>query len=195
MSDKTVKRLTLIISVLICSVFFWGLIGVLTLLYILNPHFLPLIKGGLIGYLFAVWVTSVYKLWTNLYKPKPVVHELDRGYDNYCTYRPKQKELDKKMANDDIIRINFSQAGLDNNDLMHYVTKLKQNGIIIDLISENYVDRPACTSFVVFTMKPEDIYKIPSILDQHIIMNEVLEEFKDSEEKELAIMVYNDYIE
>ncbi len=42
--------------------------------------------------------------------------------------------------NDDIIKVNLSQAGSNNNDLMHYVTQLKQSGIIIDLISENYVE-------------------------------------------------------
>lgn len=68
--------------------------------------------------------------------------------------------------NDDIIKVNLSQAGSNNNDLMHYVTQLKQSGIIIDLISENYVEPSSWNSLVVFTMNPDDLYKIPDIVDQ-----------------------------
>ena len=195
MSDKTIKRITFIISVLICSAFFWGLIGVLTLLYVLNPQFLPLIKGGLVGYLFAVWVTSVYKLWANLYKPKPVVRELDRGYDNCYTYKTKQKELDRKMASDDIIKVNLSQAGSNNNDLMRYTTQLKQSGIIINLISENYVEPSSWNSVVVFTMNPDDLYKIPDIVDQQLIMDVITDDNNNFTTKEIAVIVYNNYIE
>lgn len=78
--------------------------------------------------------------------------------------------------NDDIIKVNFSQAGSHNNDLMHYVTQLKQSGIIIDLISENYVEPSSWNSVVVFTMNPDDLYKIPDIVDQQLIMDVITDD-------------------
>lgn len=73
MSDKTTKHVIFIIAFTMCTAFFWGLIGVLVLLYIWGPHFLPLIKGGLIVYLFTVWATSVYKLWIGSYKGREFI--------------------------------------------------------------------------------------------------------------------------
>ena len=73
MSDKSTKHAIFIIAFTICTVFFWGLISVLVLLYIWDPHFLPLIKGGLIVYLFTVWATSVYKLWIGSYKGREFI--------------------------------------------------------------------------------------------------------------------------
>lgn len=97
--------------------------------------------------------------------------------------------------NDDIIKVNFSQAGSNNNDLMHYVTQLKQSGIIIDLISENYVEPSSRNSLVVFTMNPDDLYKIPDIVDQQLIMDVITDDNNNFTTKEIAVIVYNNYIE
>lgn len=73
MSDKLTKHAIFIIAFTMCTVFFWGLISVLVLLYMWDPHFLPLIKGVLIVYLFTVWATSVYKLWIGSYKGREFI--------------------------------------------------------------------------------------------------------------------------
>lgn len=96
--------------------------------------------------------------------------------------------------NDDIITVNFSQAGSHNNDLMYYVTQLKQSGIIVDLISENYVEPSSWNSLVVFTMNPDDLYKIPDIVDQQIIMDVITDDNNNFTTKEIAVIVYNNYI-
>lgn len=97
--------------------------------------------------------------------------------------------------NDDIIKVNLSQAGSNNNDLMHYVTQLKQSGIIIDLISENYVEPSSWNSLVVFTMNSDDLYKIPDIVDQQLIMDVITDDNNNFTTKEIAVIVYNNYIE
>ncbi len=97
--------------------------------------------------------------------------------------------------NDDIIKVNLSQAGSNNNDLMRYTTQLKQSGIIIDLISENYVEPSSWNSLVVFTMNPDDLYKIPDIVDQQIIMDVITDDDDKFTTKEIAVIVYNNYIE
>ena len=97
--------------------------------------------------------------------------------------------------NDDIITVNFSQAGSHNNDLMYYVTQLKQNNIIVDLISENYVEPSSWNSVVVFTMNPNDLYKIPDIVDQQLIMDVITDDNNNFTTKEIAVIVYNNYIE
>jgi hypothetical protein len=178
-----------------CTAFFWGLIGILVLLFMWNPHFLPLLKGVLILYLFAVWATSVYKLWVGNYKGREfiVAPIEERGYDNYCTYETTKKDKVKKMSND-VIKVNLTQASSKNDLLMGYVASLKESGIIIELISENYADNSRKT-LVVFTMSANDLYKIPDIIEQQIVMDVVDEEYVTDNVKELAIIVYNDYLE
>lgn len=99
----------------------------------------------------------------------------------------------KKISND-IIKVNPTQASSENDLLMGYVASLKQSGIIIELISENYADN-WWNSFVVFTMSANDLYKIPNIIEQPIVMNVVDEEDVTDNVKEIAIIVYNDYLE
>lgn len=194
MSDKATKHAIFIIAFTMCTAFFWGLIGVLVLLFMWNPHFLPLLKGGLIVYLFAVWATSVYKLWVGAYKGRELIISPieERGYDNYCTYEITKKDKVKKMAND-VIKVNLTQASSKNDLLMGYVASLKESGIIIELISENYADN-WWKSLVVFTMSANDLYKIPDIIKQPIVMNVVNEEDVTDNVNEIAILVYNDYL-
>ena len=97
--------------------------------------------------------------------------------------------------NDDIIKVNLSQAGSNNNDLMHYVTQLKQNNIIVDLISENYAEPSSWNSVVVFTMNPDDLYKIPDIVDHQLIIDVITDDNNNFTTKEIAVIVYNNYIE
>ena len=177
MSDKATKHAIFIIAFTMCTAFFWGLIGVLVLLYMWNPHFLPLIKGGLIVYLFAVWATSVYKLWVGNYKGREFLISPieERGYD-------------------DVIKVNLTQVNSKNDLLMGYVASLKESGIIIELISENYADN-WWNSLVVFTMSANDLYKIPDIIEQKIVMDVVDEEDVTDNVNEIAIIVYNDYLE
>lgn len=195
MSDKATKHAIFIIAFTMCTAFFWGLIGVLVLLFMWNPHFLSLLKGGLIVYLFAVWATSVYKLWVGAYKGRAFIISpiKERGYDNYCTYETKKKDKVTKMAND-VIKVNLTQASSENNLLMGYVASLKQSGIIIELISENYADN-WWNSLVVFTMSANDLYKIPDIIEERIVMDVVDEEYVTDNVKEIAIIVYNSYLE
>lgn len=174
MSDKATKHAIFIIAFIMCTAFFWGLIGILVLLFMRNPHFLPLLKGVLILYLFAVWVTSVYKLWVGAYKGR-------------------KKDKVKKMSND-VIKVNLTQASSKNDLLMGYVASLKESGIIIELISENYADN-WWMSLVVFTMSANDLYKIPDIIKQKIVMDVIDEEDATDNVKEIAIIVYNNYLE
>jgi len=99
----------------------------------------------------------------------------------------------KKMSND-VIKVNLTQASSKNDLLMGYVASLKESGIIIELISENYADNSRKT-LVVFTMSANDLYKIPDIIEQQIVMDVVDEEYVTDNVKELAIIVYNDYLE
>lgn len=197
MSDKATKHAIFIIAFTMCTAFFWGLIGVLVLLFMWNPNFLPLLKGGLIIYLFAVWATSVYKLWIGSYKGREFLISPieERGYDNYCTYETTKKDKVAKMNhNNDVIKVNLTQASSENDLLMGYVASLKQSGIIIELISENYADNWR-NSLVVFTMSANDLYKIPDIIEQQIVMDIVDEKYATDNVKEIAIIVYNDYLE
>lgn len=195
MSDKVTKHAIFIIAFTMCTAFFWGLIGVLVLLFMRNPHFLPLLKGALILYLFAVWATSVYKLWVGNYKGREFIISPieEQGYDNYCTYETTKKDKVKKMSND-VIKVNLTQASSKNDLLMGYVASLKESGIIIELISENYADNWG-KSLVVFTMSANDLYKIPDIIEQKIVMDVVDEEDVPDNVKEITIIVYNDYLE
>lgn len=189
MSDKATKHAIFIIAFTMCTAFFWGLIGVLVLLFMWNPHFLPLLKGVLILYLFGVWATSVYKLWVGSYKGREFIISPieERGYDNYCTYETTKKDKVKKITSD-VIKVNLTQASSKNDLLMGYVTSLKESGIIIELISENYADN-WWNSLVVFTMSANDLYKIPDIIEQQIVMDVVDEKYV------IAIIVYNNYLE
>ena len=195
MSDKATKHAIFIIAFSMCTAFFWGLIGVLVLLFMWNPHFLPLLKGVLILYLFGVWATSVYKLWVGTYKGRKFIISPieERGYDNYCTYETTKKDNVKKMSND-VIKVNLTQASSKNDLLMGYVASLKESGIIIELISENYADT-SWNSLVVFTMSANDLYKIPDIIEERIVMDVVDEEYVTDNVKEIAIIVYNSYLE
>lgn len=195
MSDKATKHAIFIIAFTMCTAFFGGLIGVLVLLFMWNPHFLPLLKGVLILYLFAVWATSVYKLWVGAYKGREfLIRPIEeRGYDNYCTYETRKKDKVAKMSSD-VIKVNLTQASSENDLLMGYVASLKQSGIIIELISENYADN-WWNSLVVFTMSANDLYKIPDIIEERIVMDVVDEEYVTDNVKEIAIIVYNSYLE
>lgn len=177
MSDKATKHAIFIIAFTMCTAFFWGLIGVLIL------------------YLFAVWATSVYKLWVGAYKGREFIISPieERGYDNYCTYETTKKDKVKKMTSD-VIKINLTQASSENDLLMGYVASLKESGIIIELISENYADNWR-NSLVVFTMSANDLYKIPDIIKERIVMDVVDEEYVTDNVKEIAIIVYNSYLE
>lgn len=95
---------------------------------------------------------------------------------------------------DDIIKVNLTQASSENDLLMGYVTNLQQSGIIIELISENY-DNNWWNSLVVFTMSANDLYKIPDIIEEQIVMDVVDEEYATDNVKEIAIIVYNNYLE
>lgn len=195
MSDKATKHAIFIIAFTMCTAFFWGLIGVLVLLFMWNPHFLPLLKGVLILYLFGVWATSVYKLWVGAYKGREFIISSieERGYDNYCTYETRKKDKVAKMSSD-VIKVNLTQASSENDLLMGYVASLKQSGIIIELISENYADN-WWNSLVVFTMSANDLYKIPDIIEEQIVMDVVDEKYVTDNVKEISIIVYNNYLE
>lgn len=195
MSDKATKHAIFIIAFTMCTAFFWGLIGVLVLLFMWNPHFLPLLKGVLVLYLFAIWATSVYKLWIGAYKGREFLFSpiKERGYDNYCTYETRKKDKVAKMSND-VIKVNLTQASSENDLLMGYVASLKQSGVIIELISENYADN-WWNSLVVFTMSANDLYKIPDIIEEQIVMDVVDEKYVTDNVKEIAIIVYNNYLQ
>ena len=94
----------------------------------------------------------------------------------------------------DVIKVKLTQVNSKNILLMGYVASLKESGIIIELISENYADN-WWNSLVVFTMSANDLYKIPYIIKQQIVMDIVDEKYVTDNVKEIAIMVYNDYLE
>lgn len=195
MSDKAIKHAIFIIAFTMCTAFFWGLIGILVLLFMWNPHFLPLLKGVLILYLFGVWATSVYKLWVGAYKGREFIISPieERGYDNYRTYETRKKDKVDKMSND-VIKVRMDQAGINDEDLKSYLAKLKENGVVVEVISENYADK-WWASFVKFTMKANDLYKVPDIVSEQVIMEVVYDDNKKALPKEICITIYNGYIE
>lgn len=96
--------------------------------------------------------------------------------------------------NDKLIRVNMDQAGNDNEILMGYTTSLKQSGIIVELISELYDER-YWNSCVKFIMNASDLYKIPNIVYEQIVITAVYEEYTTGDLEEVSITIYNDYLE
>ena len=48
---------------------------------------------------------------------------------------------------------------------------------------------------MVFTMSANDLYKIPDIIEEQIVMDVVDEKYVTDNVKEIAIIVYNNYLE
>lgn len=96
--------------------------------------------------------------------------------------------------NDKLIKINMDQADNDNEILMGLTTSLKQSGIIVELISELY-DEKYWNSRVEFIMKASDLYKIPNIVDEQIVITAVDEEYTTGDLEEVSVTIYNDYLE
>ena len=76
--------------------------------------------------------------------------------------------------------------------MLHNLSKVV---LLFGLISENYVEPSSWNSLVVFTMNPDDLYKIPDIVDQQLIIDVITDDDDRFTTKEIAVIVYNDYIE
>lgn len=174
-------------------------------LYILSEKYesVTVFAGIIAGLICYAYIKVLFDVLREIFRDDEEEDEKDKptivyrhGFDEPRVI--KDASLLKEIGmnhNDDIIKVNLSQAGSNNNDLMHYVTQLKQSGIIIDLISENYVEPSSWNSLVVFTMNPDDLYKIPDIVDHQLIIDVITDDDDNFTTKEIAVIVYNNYIE
>lgn len=97
---------------------------------------------------------------------------------------------------DNIIKVTIDQAATDPEILKAHMTDITKNGLVVEVIKENYDDKRWWDTAVQFTMNANDLYKIPDIIAEPIIMYPVEDnDNKNGEPKEMYITIYNGYIE
>lgn len=97
---------------------------------------------------------------------------------------------------DNIIKVTMDQAATDPEILKSYMADVTKHGLVVELIAENYDEDRWWDTAVQFTMNANDLYKIPDIIAEPIIMYPVEDaDNKNSEPKEMCITIYNGYIE
>lgn len=75
------RHAVFIVSTLMLSAFFIPLIYILWYLIVTAPDFIPIIKGGIMLFITAIYITTVVKLWIACYKGYVIVDDdTDRGY-------------------------------------------------------------------------------------------------------------------
>lgn len=75
------RHATFIASMLMLSVFFAPMIYIMWYLIVSAPDFIPIIKGGILLFIVAIYIACVVKLWIACYKGYIVVDDdTDRGY-------------------------------------------------------------------------------------------------------------------
>nr|DAK11256.1 MAG TPA: hypothetical protein [Caudoviricetes sp.] len=75
------RHATFIVSMLMLSVFFLPMIYIMWYLIVSAPSFILIIKGGIMVFIAAIYITTAVKLWIACYKGYVIVDDnTDRGY-------------------------------------------------------------------------------------------------------------------
>lgn len=78
---KEDRHATFIVTMLMLSAFFLPMIYIMWYLIVSAPDFIPIIKGGVVLLIAAVYITTAVKLWIACYKGYVIVDDdTDRGY-------------------------------------------------------------------------------------------------------------------
>nr|DAV96907.1 MAG TPA: hypothetical protein [Caudoviricetes sp.] len=70
-----------IVTMVILSLFFAPMIYIMWYLIVSAPDFIPIIKGGIMLLIIAIYITTAVKIWIACYKGYIIVDDdTDRGY-------------------------------------------------------------------------------------------------------------------
>ena len=70
-----------IVTMVMLSLFFAPMIYIMWYLIMSAPDFIPIIKGGIMLLIIAIYITTAVKLWIACYKGYVIVDDdTDRGY-------------------------------------------------------------------------------------------------------------------
>lgn len=75
------RHATFIVTMVMLSLFFAPMIYIMWYLIVSVPDFIPIIKGGIMLLIIAIYITTAVKLWIACYKGYVIVDDdTDRGY-------------------------------------------------------------------------------------------------------------------
>lgn len=75
------RHATFIVTMVMLSLFFAPMIYIMWYLIVSAPDFIPIIKGGIMLLIIAIYITTAVKLWIACYKGYVIVDDnTDRGY-------------------------------------------------------------------------------------------------------------------
>lgn len=75
------RHATFIVTMVMLSLFFAPMIYIIWYLIVSAPDFIPIIKGGIMLLIIAIYITTAVKLWIACYKGYVIVDDdTDRGY-------------------------------------------------------------------------------------------------------------------
>ena len=75
------RHATFIVTMVMLSLFFTPMIYIMWYLIVSAPDFIPIIKGGIMLLIIAIYITTAVKLWIACYKGYVIVDDdTDRGY-------------------------------------------------------------------------------------------------------------------
>lgn len=75
------RHATFIVTMVMLSLFFAPMIYIMWYLIVSAPDFIPIIKGGIMLLIIAIYITTAVKLWIACYKGYVIVDDdIDRGY-------------------------------------------------------------------------------------------------------------------
>lgn len=75
------RHAVFIVTMLMLSAFFLPMIYIMWYLIVSAPDFIPIIKGGIMVFIAAIYITTVVKIWIACYKGYVIVDDdTDRGY-------------------------------------------------------------------------------------------------------------------
>ena len=75
------RHIMFIATMIILSIIFAPMIYIMWYLIVSAPDFIPIIKGGIMLFIIAIYITCAVKLWIACYKGYIIVDDdTDRGY-------------------------------------------------------------------------------------------------------------------
>lgn len=75
------RHIMFIVTMIILSIIFTPMIYIMWYLIVSAPDFIPIIKGGIMLFIIAIYITCGAKLWIACYKGYIIVDDdTDRGY-------------------------------------------------------------------------------------------------------------------
>lgn len=78
---KEDRHAVFIVTMIMLSAFFLPMIYIMWYLIVTAPDFVPIIKGGVMVLIAAIYITTAVKLWIACYKGYIIVDDdTDRGY-------------------------------------------------------------------------------------------------------------------